>query len=96
MTTHPRAREMFENNEVDIQIFTDGGFDSGLGTAGIALIAWDRRDNAIRTLVHIEGNRWEGARSAFQAELYAIERAIEILMAFCTGGNIGQRWDDPP
>ena len=80
-TTDNVIYEKIEYVDADFQIFTDGGMEEGGGSAGLAMICWDREDKAVRTLVHCEATAWANDRaiaepSAFEAEVVALDRAV--------------------
>ena len=63
-----------------LQIFSDGGFHNGNGAAAVVLVGhfYDGAEWSRRILGH-KGVHMQGARSAFHAEISALDDAVEIV-----------------
>ena len=62
---------------VAVQIFTDGGLARGTGAA--ALVVFCIRDQLETSLLEARGWHMVGTRSAFHAEVSALDKATELL-----------------
>ena len=88
--------------DADYQIFRQGGSEEGGGSAGMAIISWDRDDRAVRTLVHCEATAWPHERtridpSAFEAEVVALDRAVARTLEMLETRALPRRgWERRP
>ena len=67
------------------QIFTDGGFHAGVGSAAMVLvfILWDGNDWQ-REIVGARGILLQPAESSFHSEVAALEMATEFMLEMAT------------
>ena len=70
-------------NGAQLQLFSDGGFNAGIGASGFVVVLhhWDEaRERWCATLAGCRGIRLRQAHSAFQAEVVAAEMAINFAV----------------
>ena len=82
-------QQMFVTTRADkgaVQVFTDGGYTTTGGAYGIQMVAWSERDGMIhRRVAGYLYAYFPDAHSAFQMEVMALDRAVELM---CTFGNL--------
>jgi hypothetical protein len=64
-----------------IQVYTDGGFGQGVGSAAMVVISvtWEGAERR-RTIIGVKGIFMENAISFFQTEVAALEMATDVVM----------------
>ena len=69
-----------------LQIFTDCGYTAKGGAYGIQMVAWSERDGMVhRHMVGYLYAYFPDAHSAFQMEIMALDKAVELM---CALGNL--------